>query len=319
MAEKKNLYVKLRTAFRTLVKKIYYPRKLYVQAHKLFGFVPDKYYLAIQYFMFLGRWPHLKNPQRFSEKLLWYKLYWRNPLMTQCADKYAVREYIKSQGYESILNELYAVYDSVDEIDFDALPDQFIIRTNNGDATNIICKDKSKLDREKTKKQLQYYLDMYKGKKGTFVYSRSWAYENIQPKIVVERLLTDPHSADGSLTDYKLMCFNGKVEYYMIIQNRYVNETLSYYDKNGHYLNVLDGGTPGNPSTIIPPNMLEIIKTAEDLSKNFPHVRADFYNINGKIYFGELTFYDSGGYPSYSPDSFDFEIGGKFVLPPKYL
>lgn len=291
-------------------KKIIKSQNLRFKILKFLSWIPDRTMIKIQYRIKTGRKLNLKNPKRFSEKLQWYKLNYRNPLMTICADKYKVREYLESKKLSYILNELYGVYDSVEEIEFEKLPNKFILKTTNGSKTNIICKDKEKLNIEQTKKVLNEYLNR-KGKSA----GREWAYDNIEPKIVCEKLL-DMNSY-GDLPDYKFFCFNGKVYFSYIIIDRFLpaGEKLGIFDLEGKQLPYYRCDVDKLSTKVkIPESYKEMIKIATKIAKDFPHVRVDFYDQNGKIVFGELTFYDGSGYMKYSPDSFDFDIGEKFEI-----
>src|SRR5690625_4768072 len=174
----------------------------------LLRFIPDKYMIELQYFIKTGRKLNLKNPKRFTEKLQWYKLFYRDPLMTKCADKYQVREYVKERGHGDILIPNYGVYSNAREIDFESLPDKFILKTNNSSKTNIICKDKSTLNIGETIKVLNSWIN-----KRPVHLGREWAYYDIEPKIICEKLLIDESNNTGELNDYKFFCFNGQAEY----------------------------------------------------------------------------------------------------------
>ena len=293
-------------------KKIIPSKNLRFKILNMLSFVPDKMMLRIQYFIKLKRWLNLKNPKRYTEKIQWYKLYYRNPLMVKCVDKYEVREYVKEKGLGHILNTLYGVYDSFDEIDFDALPDKFIIKANNGSGTNYICKDKSKLDIAKLRKEFADFFMQTKKSAG-----REWVYDNVKPKIIVEKLLEIDES--GDLPDYKFFCFNGKVFCSYMMENYTMNHDdgiMGFLDKDFNLLKahrVDFAQMKSQPEK--PLNYEKMVEYAEILSEPFPHVRVDFYNIGGEIVFGELTFFNASGYTMFEPDSFDFELGAPFILP----
>lgn len=276
----------------------------------LLSFIPDKIMIAFQYRIKMGRKLNLSNPQRYSEKLQWYKLYYRNPLMTQCADKYSVREYIKSKGFEGILNELYAVYNSASEVDFDSLPEKFVIKTTNGSGTNIFCKDKAKLDINEVKEKLAKWI-----KRDTYSSGREWCYKNIKPKIIIEEYLEDQANPFQGINDYKFICFNGKVQYIVLDVDRHTNHKRNIYDAEWGFLNVSTDYPNLGDCVPRPVGLDEMLEVATTLSKDFPCVRVDLYWINGRIYFGELTFYPWTGYVSFNPDNFDYEVGRHFILP----
>lgn len=287
-------------------KKIIKNQETRLKILRLFDFIPDKLMIQLQYKIKTGRRLNLKNPTRFTEKLQWYKLYYRDSLMTKCADKYSVREYISQKGLEGILVPLYGVYESVEDINFDVLPDKFVLKTTNGSHTNIFCEDKEKLYITETKKLLHQWLNKRPVKAG-----REWAYYNIKPRIICEKML------GNELIDYKFYGFRGNVEYIKVVKDRFhisgqkqgiFNdrfEQLPYFKNDvGRIDNYLEK----------PPKFDEMVFIAKKLSQDFPHVRVDLYNIDGKIYFGELTFYDTSGYETFTPDEFDWILGRQFIL-----
>lgn len=292
--------------------KIFKSQKLRFRILNLLSWVPDRTMLKIQYRIKMGRKLNLKDPKRFTEKLQWYKLNWRKPVMHQCVDKYEVRKYVESRGLSKILNELYGVYSGPDEIDFDKLPDSFVIKTTSGSGGQnvIICKDKKKLDVEGTKEKLRYWLKLNPKKS----FGREWAYEGTKNKIIVERFLDGNDDGLSGVNDYKFFCYEGKVKYIVLDGDRYVEHKRNFYDRDWNYIDAgTDCGKLGDK--IEKPKMLgEMIDVAEKLSEGFPYVRVDLYCVDGKIYFGELTFYPWSGYVQFTPDEFDFELGEDFNL-----
>lgn len=291
-------------------KKIIKNQNIRFKILKFLNFIPDKTMVKLQYRIKTGRKLNLKNPQRYTEKLQWYKLNYRNPLMTKCADKYTVREYIESKGLGHILNELYGVYDNVNEIDFDKLPNKFVLKTTNDSDTNIFCKDKANSDLEEIKKKMNKKIKA----RTQIPLAREWAYSNAKKRIICEKLLEDKDTKDNGINDYKFLCFNGKPEFIVYDIDRYIGHKRNFYDTNWKYLNVSSdcpnfGNVVGKPEKL--KEMLEIAKT---LSKDFPAVRVDLYCIQNKIYFGELTFYPWSGYVKFEPDEFDFILGKKFKI-----
>ena len=187
--------------------------------YKVLNLLSDKTVIKLQYYASLGRWPNLKNPKRFTEKLQWYKLNYRVPLMTQCADKNRVKFYLKDKGLEEYVPKLYQVCDKFEEIDFESLPNQFAIKCNNGSGTNIFVKDKSQIDLESIKKEISLWKEV-----NTINVGREWAYKNIEQKIIVEELLIPTDGTqENDLNDYKFLCFNGKPEYVVYDVDRYTN------------------------------------------------------------------------------------------------
>lgn|SRR5699024_1455743 len=276
---------------------------------KLFEFIPDRFMIQLQYFMKSGRIINLKKPKRFSEKLQWYKLYYRDSLMTKCADKYKVREYVSSKGLDDILIPLYGVYDNSEKINMEELPNSFVLKTNNGSHTNILCENKNELNEFHLKEKLNHWLFKRTAKAG-----REWAYYDIEPRIVCEEYLT---TYNNELIDYKFICFNGKVNYVFVNAEResYNGMIFDIYDKEFNKLPYTRKGLRTNEVPLEKPEGYNrMIEIAEKLSSDFPHVRIDLYNISGKIYFGEMTFYHASGYIDFCPDEFDYIIGERFIL-----
>lgn len=298
-------------------KKIFKSRATRLKILRMLSFIPDPVMLRMQYFIKTGRILHLKNPKRYSEKLQWYKLYYKDPLMVKCVDKYDVREYVKSCGLESILNECYGVYETAEAVDFDALPNSFVLKDTLGGGGNsvLLCKDRSKADLEEYRKIINRWVQKRKLKKRG---GREWQYySGKQHRILVEKYL---EQSNGDLQDYKFFCFNGKV-YCVYLMSEYRenhdNGILGFLDRDFNLLPV--HRTDFKPLTVSPPKPLNydlMVEYAEKLSKQFPHVRVDFFNINGEIIFGELTFFMASGFLSFEPDSFDYEMGEQFKLPP---
>lgn len=292
-------------------KKIIKNKEIRIKILKILSFIPDKTMIKWQYKIKTGRKLNLKNPQRFTEKLQYYKLYYHKPELTKCADKYEVRNYVKEKGLGNILNEIYGVWDNCDDIDFSKLPKQQIVfKTTNGSGTNIFCKNKDDIKEDKIKSEMHKWLNSKREKAG-----REWAYYDIKPKIICEKLINT--NKNGDLPDYKFFCFNGKAYYLYYINNRYKQEkpNLGIFDLNFNQLPFYRNDEEKLIESIEKPdNFEEMIKIAEKLSKGFPHVRVDLYNVDGKIIFGEMTFYDGSGYQTYSPDEFDFLLGKKFDI-----
>ncbi|NMA31053.1 MAG: carbonic anhydrase [Candidatus Methanofastidiosa archaeon] len=264
----------------------------------------------LQYWIKTGRKLNLKDPKRFTEKLQWYKLYYRNPLMTQCVDKYEVRDYVVSKGYKDILVPLYGVYENVEEIDFDLLPNKFVLKTTNGSHTNLFCEDKKKLNLKDTKVVLHDWLTKRTSKAG-----REWPYYGVKPRIICEKYLEKDKNND--LVDYKFICFNGKVSCLFINAERFSDENMKFgiYSRDFQHMPYKRKGLRDTDSLVEKPiNYEKMLEIAEVLSRDFPHVRVDLYNIDGKIYFGEMTFFHGSGYIDFEPDEFDFLLGEKFNL-----
>lgn len=281
------------------------------QLYKFLNFLPDKIVMQLQYYASLGRWPNLNNPKRFTEKIVWYKLNYRDSLMTQCADKYEIRFYLKGKGYDYYMPKLYQVHDRFGDIDFTSLPSSFAIKCNNGSGTNLFVKDKSTADMAAIAYNASLWTEV-----NTIVVGREWAYKNIVPRIIVEELLV---SKDGTqkdnLNDYKIMCFNGEPRIIWVDTDRHTEHKRNFYDLAWNKLDVLSDCPQCAAEIPKPYGYVEMLEIARDISQDFPFVRVDFYSLNQKIYIGELTFYPWSGCVQYTPDTFDFQLGSYFRLP----
>lgn len=275
-------------------------------------FLPDSIMLPIQYRIKLHRKLNLKNPKRFTEKLQWYKMNYRNPIMHQCVDKYEVRNFIKKKGLDYILVDLIGKYDSISDVNWNSLPNQFVIKTTHGSGglNVVICKDKRKIDYKSLKEKLETSIESVKPNTA----GREWAYYGLKPGIVIEELLINKNNPDAGINDYKIFCFNGKAKYIIVDIDRYIGHKRNFYDRAWNNLHITSD-CPASDREIEKPEQLdEMLKIAEKLSEDFPYVRVDLYCNDGKVYFGELTFYPWSGYVQFMPDGFDFEIGRKFKL-----
>lgn len=293
-------------------KKIIKSRKLRLKILDLLSFIPDKLMLEVQYRLKMGRKLNLKNPKRFTEKLQWYKLNYKNPLMVQCVDKYDVREYLKNKGLQDILVDCYGVYSSVEEIDWNSLPNSFVMKdTLGGGGTSvIIVKDKSNEDIDNLKRIAAGWLkqDAHIRNGG-----REWPYySGKEHRVIIEEYI----QAENILEDYKFFCFYGKVVFLYIMGNRVLGDgvEVAILDKEFNLLSVKRVGDELYSTYQKPINYNLMLSLAEKLSEDFPHVRVDLYNVKGKIYFGELTFFNASGYMKFEPDEFDFELGEKFDI-----
>ncbi len=247
---------------------------------------------------------NLDNPKTFSEKLNWYKLNCRTPLMQQCADKVAMRDYVSEKGYRDCLNEIYSVYDRIIDIDISALPEKFVLKAAHGSHMNIIVNDKAK------ENWLQHKLMMNSWLHQNIYWSgREWVYKDMPRRIVAEKYLED---ASGELRDYKFFCFNGKPTYLQYDSGRYHGRHLrNYYDMDMNFIPVRDD-VPSeklNKPEISNEIFDKMKSIAADLAEPFQHVRVDFYIVNNKIYVGELTFFHNGGITWFDPPEYD-EIFG---------
>lgn len=274
--------------------------------------VPDSIMLRIQYRIKFGFWPNFSHPKRYTEKIQLYKMKYRNPVMGQCVDKYEVRSYVDSKGLGHILNKCYGVFDDANQIDFNKLPNSFVLKTTDGGGGEnvIIVRDKKQFDENELKHKLNNWKGLNKIDPG-----REWAYTQMKlSRIIVEELLCDDSNADGSIEDYKMMCFNGVFKSLWVDKNRYSDHHRGFWDENLNFLHDVysDHDTFKVPPAL-PENMDEMIRVAEKLSEDFPYARVDLYNIKGRIIFGEITFYPWSGYVRFTPDEFDFRLGSYFT------
>lgn len=283
------------------------PKKIY---RNILRFIPAKMAVYIIYFRGYHRILNLKNPKYWGEKIQWLKLYGELENLTQYVDKYEVRKYIKDTIGEEYLNDLYGVYDSVEEINFEKLPSKFVLKSTNGSGTILICKDKKTFDINEAKKEMKKWLkdDYYKEKKEP-------QYKNIKNRIIIEKYL---ENENGSLTDYKFYCFDGKPIWYGIFYDRYTNKSIDFYDENGKKMDAVNTCHIPNSNKVeeFDDKIKEMMRLSKKLSENFTCVRVDFYCVNGKIVFGELTFTDGAGSDPWYPVEFDLEISSKLQLKP---
>lgn len=283
------------------------------QFEKIAPFVPDKLYLHIKYYLSMGKVLHLNNPQTFNEKIQWLKLYGRRPIDTILSDKYAVKEFIaKTIGSQYVI-PLLGVWDRFEDIDFDKLPNQFVLKCTHDSGGIVVCKDKSTLDVEGARVLLTKGL-----KHDYYVYSREKAYKNIPRKIIAEEYKED--SITKELRDYKFFCFDGVPKIFFVASDRQNKEEETKFDFFDMEYNHLPF-TNGHPnSDVLPQKPLrfeEMKELAAKLSQGIPHVRVDFYEVNGQVFFGEMTYSHWGGMTPFNPEEWDRTIGGWIQLPQK--
>lgn len=268
------------------------------------------YYAKMYYKKRTGRKLNYKNPQDFNEKLFWLQRYWRHPLVTECADKYLVRKYVENKGFSYTLNELYGVYENTGQIKFEKLPNQFVLKCTHGCGYNIFCDDKSKLDLDKTRAQLNAWLNSKYGKN-----TAEFHYQAITPKIICEKYLQDKNH---SLLEYQLFCINGKPQFFLARNDLGVaghNSTAESYSLRWERIDMRRNENLEVSLIKKPKNIDLLLNIATKLSEPFPQVRVDFYEANGDLVFGELTFSTSGNVLSNYKDDVVFEMGKKLILP----
>lgn len=257
------------------------------------------------------RYPDLENPTLFSEKQQWLKLNYRDPLMVQCADKFDVRKYIEDQGYAETLNELHGVYENVKEFDVSQLPDRFVLKAAHGSGWNYVCHDKNKTNWRPWKLIMKSWL-----KSNIFWNGREWVYKDTTPRIICEKY---QENAGGGLRDYKFFCFNGEPCFVQANSGRGgQGHAQNFYDLNWK-LQPFGKDLVPRPDVAIPkPQRLErMVEIARDLCSPFSFARADFYEVEGRVIFGELTFFPASGMPDFRPPEYDAIVGEMWTLPKK--
>lgn len=269
----------------------------------------DKEAILRLYKDYSGKLPNLEQPITFSEKLQWMKLNYQNPLMTICADKWEVRDYLKKKGYGALLSNIISVHDTIKDFQVEKLPKNFVVKATHGSGWNLICTDKEKINWFWWKKIMNIWLH-----NNIFWPGREWPYKSMKPRLIVEEFLTD---TSGQLMDYKFFCFNGKVHFVQANKGRDTkNHAQNFYDLDWNILPFGKDLEPRPDISIEPPlNLIKMSEIAEDLSKEFPFLRVDFYEVNKKIIFGEMTFYPKSGLPDFTPIEYDAILGDLLVLP----
>lgn len=274
------------------------------------NWMPDKMYIRIQWWFLMPYKLDLKDPKTFNEKLNWIKLHDRRELYTQLADKYTVRQYVASKIGEEYLIPLLGKWDTFDDIDFDTLPDKFVLKCNHRSRDAVVCRDKSKLDISAVHHNYSKWL-----KRNFYWEMREWAYKNIKSCIIAEELIGDETTMKSPI-DYKFSCFNGNADNVMLCVGRETGSANYYFfDKEWNLLKYNTGGmdAPEGFTLPKPPKIDEMFKIAETLSEGIPYARVDLYYEQDKIYFGEITIYPSAGYDSKILISTD-ELFGKMII-----
>jgi len=268
----------------------------------LLSFLSDKAYSVVQYVYKQRRFPDLKNPRTFNEKIQWLKLNCRDPRLTSLVDKYEVRRYVESKVGAKHLIPLLGVYENPSEIEFHKLPARFVLKATHGSGWNILCRDQAQLDVPAAR------ITMTKWQATNFYrVGREWAYLAVPPRILCEEMITDAH--DNPPPDYKFFCFHGKPCFIQVDLDRFSGHRRNMYDSEWQLL-PLEFEYPSEPNQVPPPaNLSEMLQIAARLSEDFPFVRVDLYSVLGKVYFGELTFYPEKGVGRFRPAAYDRVVG----------
>ena len=283
----------------------------YFVNHRLLNWMPDKPYLQIFYYAEFGKFIDFKNPKTFNEKLNWLKLYYRRPDLITLVDKYEVKKYIADKIGEQYVIPTLGVWDKFEDINFNELPNQFVLKCTHDSGGLVVCKDKSKLDLKKAKEKIEKSLA-----NNYYLCTREWSYKGVKPRIIAEKYMEDQET--GELRDYKFFCFNGEPKLMFVASERGLKNTkFDFYDMQFHHMNIVQHYPNSEYSIEKPEHFEKMVMLAEKLSAGFPHVRVDFYEANGQVYFGEMTFYHFGAIVPFETEEWDKKIGDWLVLPDK--
>lgn len=278
--------------------------------------LPDRVYLKLMFRFKMGYRLNLRNPKTFSEKIQWLKLYNRRPEYTKMVDKYAVKEYVSKLIGEEYVIPILGVWDKPEDIEWDKLPNQFVLKTTHGGGSEgvVICKNKETFDRQKAINQLHlsYDVDIYKQ-------LREWPYKNVLRRIIAEQYI-NPAPEANDLPDYKFFCFNGEPKFCQVISGRNTTESIDFFDLDWNHQPFHE---PRKfPHAIIqpscPPYFSQMIGLARQLAVGKPFSRIDFYDVNGRVLFGEITFFPTSGMGGFDDKAWDYKFGELIKLPSKY-
>lgn len=282
----------------------------------------DEEFLQRRYKMIFNKELNLKAPETFNEKLQWLKLYDRKPIYTEMVDKYYAKKYVTSIAGEEYIIPTLGIWDSFDEIDFKNLPNQFVLKCTHDSGGIVICKDKKSLDIRKTKKKINQSL-----RRNYYYLGREWPYKNVKPRIIAEKYLEDTsENLEGNykkqevlLKDYKLQCFNGSFDHIFVAEGRFSRRgtRYHYFDRDWNYLSYCpyEDVLVEDLQNLKPKCYDEMIHLAETLSRGLPELRVDLYEVSGKVYFGEMTFYSQSGFDTDITEEADLILGKKLILP----
>lgn len=271
--------------------------------------IPDKQYLKLKYRMRTRKKLDLKHPKTYNEKLQWLKLHGRKTEYTVMVDKYSVREYIANTIGEEYLIPLLGVWEHFEDIDFTQLPDQFVLKCTHDSGGLVVCKNKTKLDYDQANAKINKSLQ-----RNYYWAGREWPYKNVKPRIIAEKYMVDESGYE--LKDYKFFCFHGVPKLVQVDFAREKSHLKNLYDLKWNMLD-FEFNVPCDKSKQIarPETLKEMIRLATVLSQNIPYVRIDFYDVCGKMYFGEITFFPASGFGQFNPDKWDRILGSWLELP----
>lgn len=283
----------------------------YLNEIGLFRSWNDAKFLQHKFKLVFGYELNFDSPKTFNEKLQWLKLYDRKPIYTTIVDKYAVKKYVADRIGEEYIIPTLGVWDHFDDIDFESLPNQFVLKCTHDSGGLLICRDKDSFDKKEAKRKIRKCL-----KRNYYWSGREWPYKDVPRKIIAEKYMEDKET--GQLRDYKLYCFNGEPKIIMINSDREIGKTKAdYFDMDFNWLDLKWGYEHAAVKPLKPKNFEKMKELATILSKDIPELRVDFYEVNNKIYFGELTFFDGSGFDKIEPREWDEKLGGWITLPQK--
>ena len=278
----------------------------------LLKILPDKLYLQLMYFKHFRKFINFNNPKNFNEKIQYLKLKYRSNELTEMADKYKVKQYVsKLIGNEYVIPTL-GVWSTTEEINFNELPKKFVLKCNNDSGGVVICKDKQALNIEETKKFLNSRLN-----NNGFWYGREWPYRNVKPCIIAEKYMEN--NGQNELIDYKFFCFNGQPKVVLVCSERFASNNMckTYFDENWNLLNIMEANHRIDKEQKKPQSFEKMKTISQKLAKGMPFVRIDFYEIEGSLYFGEITFFPASGLEKFKPEKWN-NIFGDMIDISKY-
>ena len=272
-----------------------------------FGWLPDKPYLSLRYRFLMGHWIDWKNPKTFTEKLQWLKVYNRKSEYTMMVDKYAVKQYVADRIGQQYIIPTLGVWDKTEDIDWDSLPEQFVLKTTHGGGSSgvVICKDKANFDRGAAVAKLEESIssDLYSA-------LREWPYKNVPKRIIAEKFMAPvKETVLTDLPDYKFFCFNGQPEFVELYIDRFGNHKKLFCDMDWNVAGFTTANDVAKVTVEQPKEFAEMKEVAKALCEGMAFVRVDLYVHGGKVYFGEMTFHPAGGYTPITPREWEYKLG----------
>lgn len=311
--EKKNIKIVAKmgnTFFQQIMNSIYESKNENVIKRYLLV-TDDRKYLERRYEAILGSKLNVDNPRNFNEKIQWLKIHDKNPKYPLLVDKYEVKKIVAKEIGEDYLIPTLGLFDNFDEIDFDSLPNSFVLKCTHDSGSVVICKNKSLFDVDNARKKLERCLAT-----NYYLWWREWPYKNVKPRIIAEKYIVDTSSCENELMDYKVFNFNGEPYIIQVDYDRFVDHKRNLYYTDWKYIEAEIEFKSNKEKIIKKPIVIdEMLEVARKLSQNIPHARTDFYCIGDKLYFGEITLYHGGGFEKIIPEKFNSELGDKLILP----